>query len=467
MIRKSIFIFLIILINGITNTSPVNLLLTIPQLFIVLYYLITGKLEKAAFWHILFFITSYSYFGDFQGYAEGLTSYNYAKLKFIGPISYSHISSILLFIIVNIKYNNKLSCRSVIFYQFYKLIIFFMVTGFGIGIIGLAFSNYYIEGFIQYGSYIFLIFMHTNILLKLHNTSLKNNFQEIIIQLLTFPQIINFILHLFYPEIIDSTGISLFSILLLPAILVNKTILLNIIGLSFLTLNMIMFGSSGKELIFIVIIAIITFTLSFSKSIKNNYPIRARFIRLTMAMFLLAIPTLTVLFYDNYIISSSNIVYKIYQVETLFNFIFTGTGVEKIAPSPYVRVTSLINILYEGIQNPFKLFFGKGYGGYFQDHFYFFTHLNLSGGGFTDKEILSDHYYTGHDTMVTVPMFNGLVGLFLLLKLVWKCIKFSKYNFLILSAVPFLLLVFYFNTLIGITGVLFLFLGSVALNNYK
>lgn len=468
MVKKIFFISIILLINGITNTTLTNLVVTIPQFCIILFYVITGKINNAVFWHFIFFVTSYTYHGDMYGYSDELEiiSYNYAKLKFLGPISYSHIISLLLLVIVNHK-NKPRSNKIGLFHDFYKLLILFIVTGFGIGLIGMAFSNYYIEGFVIYGSYILILFIHANILIKMIDTPLRKEFSEIIIPILAFAPIVSFLIRQIYPEMIDSTAISLFSVLLLPALLFQKKgTWLNITGLLFLVLNMVEFRTSGKQILFLLIIVTLTFLLSFSKSVKRYFPYRAKLIRVVMFSFIVTIPTIVVIMSQTYG-GSAYIVSKTHQVQTLLNFISFKGGLETIAESPYVRVTSLINILYEGLQNPVKLLFGKGYGGYFEDYFNYFSHINLYQNAFSDKSIASGHFYTGHDTMVTVPMFNGLIGLFLLLRFVWKSIKFSKNNFLILSSVPFLLLTFYFDTLIGVTGVVLLYIGSLNLRNIK
>lgn len=458
--RNNILLFVILLVNGITNVTSANLFLTVPQLCIVFFYIITGKIERAVILHFIFYITSYTYFGDFYGYTYNiqLISYSYAKLKFIGPISYSYIIALLL--LVNTVTNKEKINKDELFYKFYKLLILFMVTGFGMGLIGMAFGKYYIEGIIGYGSYIIILFIHAVILLKMSNTSIREELYNIIIPLLAISPLVNFIIHQIYPYMMDTSVISLFSILLLPALLFQKKrIWINLIGLFFLAYNILQFKTSGKEIIFILIITLITFFLSFIKKIKNDHPVRARVIRIMILLFIVTIPTIVFVIINSYG-GDTLVVAKINQVISLFNFALFKGNVDTIAPSPYVRITSLINIIYEGVRNPITLLFGKGYGGYFQDHFNYFANLDLSRGGFQDKALLYGDYYTGHDTLVTVPMFNGLIGLFFLLKFVWQCIKFSKNNFIILSAILFLFLVFYYNTLIGIFGVLLLFVGS-------
>lgn len=341
-----------------------------------------------------------------------------------------------------------------------------MISGIGFGLVGLFLGKYYIEGFLNYSSYIIVVFIHADILLMMLNTTLKRRFLDIIAPLLALAPVVTFLLHQYNSEFSDSTGIALYSLLLLPALLYQKRIIINIVGLVFVFINMILYGASGKLLIFLIIILVVTIYLSFKNNLITQYPFRAFLIRIIVIIFLILIPAISILISEKYG-GSQFIVSKIHQVKTLNDFIFSQSGVESIAPSPYVRVTSLINILYEGLSNPLVLLFGKGFGGYFQDHFQYFAHLDLSQGGFADKSILTGHFYSGHDTIVTVPMFNGIIGLFLILKLVWVCIFRSHKNYLLLASIPFLLLVFYFDTLIGVTGVLILYLGSGNAIKYK
>jgi hypothetical protein len=460
MINKIVYIFVILLVNGITNTTPANLPLTILQFGFVLYFICTNRIDKAIFWHFIFFITSFTYYGDSSTNIDNIeiVSYNYAKFKLLGPISYSHALAIILMFIVNLKKTNNESNNG-LFSKFYKLIVYFIITGFGIGLLGFIFSNYYLDGVINYGSYIIIIFIHANILLKNNNLFLKNEFNQIIIPLLSILPIVTFILHQINPAIVDSSAASFYSILVLPALLYQKRIILSIVGLFFLFHNMLIYGTSGKSLILLVVLATITLFLSLSKTRKQRFPVRSRLVQLGAFLFIFSIPTLIAIISKTYD-GSSFVLSKIHQVTTLTNFLFLKSGVAMIAPSPFIRVASLINIIYEGLSNPFVLLLGKGYGGYFQDNLHYFSNLILSNGGFSDKAIATGHFYTGHDTIVTVPMFNGLLGLFLIVRLSWSFIKNANINFLSLSAIPFLLLAFYFDSLIGITGVLLLYSGD-------
>jgi len=420
----------------------------------------SNKIEKAIFWHFIFFITSFTYYGDADTMESGLTlvSYNYAKLKFIGSIGYSNIVAIILFALVLFrKHTNK--SKTGPFFQFHKLIRYFLITGFGFGLIGFLFDHYYFEGLKTYGSYIIIIYIHTYILYKINSTILKKDLYEIALPLLVLISICTFLLNMINPEPLGGVSAGFYSFLLIPALLLNKKKLFILIGLFFAIYNSLFFSVSGKSIIMLFLFTIITFFLTFNKNLKASFFYRVIMFRVIVIICVILIPSIALIINENFS-GSTLISSKLYQVRTLMEFIFSLEGLKNVATSPYIRITSFINILYEGIQNPIILLFGKGYGGYFNDHFNFFSGLNLSNGAFSDDAIKSGDYYSGHDSLVTIPMFNGLIGFFLLLKVFVKYIKLSSKNYFALSVIPFLLLAFYHDTLIGVTGVLLLFLST-------
>ena len=213
------------------------------------------------------------------------------------------------------------------------------------------------------------------------------------------------------PELEGGTSAGFYSMLLIPALLFNKKILFVTIGLFFVIYNSIFFSTSGKSLLMLVLFIFFTFLLTYNKNIKALFPNRAKIFRILCTIFFLLIPTI-ILYITNQFGGSAIISSKMWQVKTLMEFIFLGEGLQLIANSPYIRITSLINVLYEGLSNPIILLFGNGYGGYFNDHFNYFSGIDLSKGAFSDIEIMSGDYYSGHDTIVTVPMLNGIIGFY-------------------------------------------------------
>ena len=345
------------------------------------------------------------------------------------------------------------------FYQFYKLVSYLLITGFVIGLMGFTFDHYYLKGLLQYGSYIIIIYIHTYILHKINNNTLRKDLLETVIPLLVLFPICTFLLKLINPELEGGTSAGFYSMLLIPALLFNKKILFVTIGLFFVIYNSIFFSTSGKSLLMLVLFIFFTFLLTYNKNIKALFPNRAKIFRILCTIFFLLIPTI-ILYITNQFGGSAIISSKMWQVKTLMEFIFLGEGLQLIANSPYIRITSLINVLYEGLSNPIILLFGNVYGGYFNDHFNYFSGIDLSKGAFSDIEIMSGDYYSGHDTIVTVPMLNGIIGFYFLFRVLIKYLKLSRKNYIALSAIPFLMLSFYYDTIIGVTGVLLLFVST-------
>lgn len=91
---------IIVLFNLLTIGSPVGIVITVVQYAIVGYLLIRKFYSTALFWHFFFICTGISLvsISGMDG-GETMRLYNYASIKFIGPISLCYILSIVFFII--------------------------------------------------------------------------------------------------------------------------------------------------------------------------------------------------------------------------------------------------------------------------------------------------------------------------------------------------------------------------------
>lgn len=464
---------MIILLNGILNGMPINLIITIPQFLLIFIYVLEKNIDKAVIWHFIFMITSYSIYNiDVDSGTDNITAYNYAKYKIFGPLSYSYLITLILFIYIHLKKNNSISIieyikhNNALFYNYYNIVKYFMFYGLVIGLINVVFSDYYIDGIISYGGYIVIVFLHSYILLNIDGTLVKKYINYIFVDLLLVNVIIDSFINLFFEQSYNTTPLSAYTLLLIPSLLFKGNTIKKISAIALAFYNMINYGTGGKSLILLIIMLFVTLYLTFQKDVNIYNSIKIKFIRFTIILALLFLPAISLYIGDIYG-GESFTVSKMYQVKTLINYIINDNNIYTIAESPYIRISSLQNILYEGIENPYALIFGKGYGGYFTDHYGYFTDIDLSKGAFSDIAIKNRQYYTGHDSLVTIPMFNGMFGLVLIIIYVLKCIKSSKYNYLLISSIPFLLLIFYYNTLIGITGVLLLYSGTLNISNTK
>jgi hypothetical protein len=428
-----------------------------------------GSTNHAIFYHFIFIITSPSLY-EFDFNIETFQSYNYAKLKLFSQLSFSLCLSILIFVISFIKHPQILkNTKKSIFYKLYKFVFIIGLIGTLFGIFGLVFLNYYLDGFIGYFSYIFTIFINISILIYNYSDSLINKFYHNSIILLAAAPIASMLIYIagftrivyFYDSFYTIELGSFFSIILLAGLLYEKKI--GILLLGFICSFIIsMSHTGGKGIFFFIFILIACLFLSNDKHIKQVYKFRTRMFQIGICIFIAFFSSFLLYIYSNdkYILLQN----KIYQFTSMINGVYSN-DMNSISASPYVRIASLKNIMYEHMQNPITLIFGDGYGGYYEDHFGFFNRLESLKSAFSDKSVLEGKYYYAHDTLVTVPFLNGLLGLFLLSYVVFNYIKSTKINFLSLACLPFLLLAFYYNTQIGIAGIMLLFSSEYRMYN--
>ena len=151
---------------------------------------------------------------------------------------------------------------------------------------------------------------------------------------------------------------------------------------------------------------------------------------------------------------------KFTEMASLLNLFF-GKGaflvrIQAIQESPLVRIGEFLNICYQGIRNPLGLVFGLGYGGYFTDQLGIFRNLTLA-GAYSSDVIASGHFNSAHTVYPCALLYNGIIGLFLLLRLGLRCLLKIKWNFLYFAGVLLFCYSFYFNpvTLISCLFVLY------------
>lgn len=454
---KYLVIFIaIILVNTLFLANPVNCLFTIIQYFIVLFFVVKNNLDKAVLWHFLFIMLSFSSQGVtamFEG--DSFSLYDYGSIKLIGPIRISYIINILLLLLLSKRKPNK----EILFYKLYKILSFIMISGVIIGMIGCFFNkNYSFEAFINNGVYVFVVFTSMFILLRVFNKHFTYLVFHLGLCAIMASVIVSFIS--FY---VFGTKSS-YSVYDMPVSAVSAYFApLLIIGIPFIKQKIYVFISiilmflsgmnviSGKGIFVYAfcLMCLLYFVLvdSYTKTLLGKH---YGFIRLFIISL---IPFMAVLI-SHILLSNSMTSFKLNSALSIFS-----GDLDSISASPYIRIASLINIIYEGFINPFTLLFGNGYGGYFRDGMTLFEGLDLSNGAWGDADIQSGNFHSGHDTMITIPLFNGLVGLYLICKIGILYIKRIKYNFLNAVIFLWLFMVFYYNTLFAYIG-LFLLIGA-------
>lgn len=454
---KQIFAFaLLYIINAIVVTNPYGVAFVALQFLFVLYYVINSNLQKAVFWHMIFMITSYSPL-SFSSTEVDMT-YNYFALKLYGPITLSYLFSIII-LLISLKKSIIVFDRNNIFLRMRKY--FYLLGGGGVllGVIGLVFQDYFVEKFVDFTVYITILLIHVELLLRNNKGLLLRKCFEACVPLLIasvvgnlFNYFANIQIAYGVEDTYLSSVISQFVLLLVLAVPVVKNkviVILTIIVSVILTLYI---GSSGKFFTNLVLVGLLYFLrLLSSKQIKH------RAIYSVFTIIIIAAVSTTQIEFEG--LTSG----KYHQFKSLEN-VYRG-DISNIDRSPYIRVASIMNIYKENIENPIYFLIGRGYGGYFQDDLNILRMVNLGNGGFKDEYVMRNKFPTAHSTYATVPLLNGFGGFVLIIILIVmygkRCIKD---NYLGGMALLWLLNMFYFNILIGLVGVFFLFSSEYKIN---
>ncbi len=449
---------MIVVVNIVTIASPLTLLITVPEYLLVIYTLIRGHIRLSVLFHFTFVLLSLSAQGTL-GMFDGMdfSMYNYGTVKLVGPVRACYAMNIVYcFMLLGNRFKIN---RSLLFYKLFKVLLYLCVSASVIGVIGLLFnSGYSINSFIDYGIYAFTVLTSMYILLKIaDNNTIKASYHIALVCMMSgiagsFLCFIfgNVVTHYSVYDIAYRADITLFSTCLLIGIPFIKQ--KGIVWLSLILYGVLLIDSIGGKEVFGLAFALtaLAYLLFVEKSSKNLIRKNDRFLRpMVIIAFLGAVVYLT-----HHMTTDSMAGYKMESAMSMFS-----GDIDSMSRSPYIRVASLINIINEGLSNPLTLLFGNGYGGYFEDKLGLFMGLDLSNGAWKDEVIATGRFTSGHDTIVTVPLFNGLVGLFLVIKICWLYIKRIPQNFMNSVAFFWILLMFYFNTICAMIG-LFCLLGA-------
>ena len=99
---------------------------------------------------------------------------------------------------------------------------------------------------------------------------------------------------------------------------------------------------------------------------------------------------------------------------------------DNLASSPKFRFEEFINIIYEYLEKPQYLFFGKGFGGSMTQHM---TTLDWSGeGAFTFEQFQAGIFIRLHESANIMFLKFGLFGLFFFLRILFICFRNIRHN---------------------------------------
>lgn len=463
LLNKSLYFYIVVaslllFFNSFTLTNNINLVISLPQVFIVIYSIFRGNLSEAVIFHFLFFLTSIS---PTAGLNLGDDIVNYSRLKLFGDVAVHQALSALLAIL---SYNKRQTVKLPFFDLSFKILFYLAFVATCFGILGLFFADYQFKYFIPRFVYIVTVLVNMYILKKNVDHIFLKSAVLISISLLIVTPIISFItfnlgITVSYSvfDVPVFSDVIFFVPILFLAFFYIKNIIHILLPLLFYFVLLIQVGRGGFFLITIFSLIVLCWHVFVNKQYFRKY--RARVISLRFIFIILIVS-----FLGGYLsLSVEGLAeQKMGNLMSLINFI-SGSEIEDIDHSPYIRIAEFLNIINE--ENFFLLIFGKGYGGYFIDNLNLFQNVDLYRGAFSDEVILSGQYTSAHSVYPNALLYNGLIGLFLILYLGIGSIKKTKNSFLAFGGVILFFYSLYFNHLMGSIAIFFLFASELNLNN--
>lgn len=439
--------FLLTFINILTVGKSVGAVFTLTETLIVYFFLFVKRnVSRALFWHMFFLCTAISptLAAGLTEFKFDMTLYDYGSLKFMGPMSISYITTLIIMFLSLRKRKYEYSKEWTVTL---KCFLFLAITGDILGFIGFAFDSWYnFTKFTTYNVYIWMV-IATIVCVRNNNNQLfaKRIFDsinplfcgEIIASAICF-----FVLGFsttygglkqlpFTPDLLYYSPILIIGLLYSKK---NSWIILISI-LVYFSMTSVSLGGKG---VFILLGALLY--ASYVVFLDQKYRIvYANVVHRYRLIFGIGISCIVITIPVILASDSALTRYKIEQALSLFSGDFS-----EIADSPATRVAETANFFANNIDDPVHLLFGMGYGGYFTDELGLFNHLSLL-GGYSKEEMRNGVYASAHDTFSVVPLLNGVVGFIIVMYVGWILLKRIRINYLSYAAVPWILLTFYFN----------------------
>lgn len=454
-IKKCIPFIIIILFNMVTLGKSVNVLLAIPEFMFVFYLLLKGRLDKALFWHIVFYITCIS--ENNVHHLELTQLHSYARIKVIGHVGAADLVSLILLLLSLL--NNRQSKSFVLFGELNKVFSFLFFSAIAIGLVGCLFSDYYFSEFIDKSIYMLFVVVFMNTIVHNDTPYFREKIYESAFPLIWSGSVSAVVSFLFLgvssnyggvDGLVLTPDIAYYSPILVFAFL-NHNKLWAFIGYSCFLFPALT-QSGGKSYLILAV--------SFAAFLWVIYTRPEYFSKKTIYWLKRIVIILIIVF----VVNASSIQLSDYGSVKLQAALSLFGSYDDMNGSPMIRVGTLLNLLYEGLFNPFFLLFGHGYGGYFTDSLKLFEYVPLD-AAWPDEVVNSGRFTSAHDTFASVPLFNGFLGLFLILMMGFKYLKRIPQSVYSFAAVQFLIFTFYFNIQLALIGMIFLYAADIEIND--
>ena len=447
------------IINMLFLESSMNLLLTIPQIIVIFYFIISGNLDRAIIWHLVFVLTAV----DLNTIDDDIEMLSYPAIKLIGPLT---ISYILLGIIWISTLRRKISLPQYsLLYRLRKYLIILLVTSSILGLLGVAIIGYHVKDFIPPFRYMLIAVLLTDIFARLYNDSLLEKCYSFAICLLIASPIVSafsfFILHISYSysvfESFETNSIFILTPSLFIFLMFKLDKKLNYLALFslFCLLILTAIAARGSQYITLAVAFLIMIYLVYINKNHNNL-VGINFFRFFIPFLGIgAFVSGSILLLS---VGDSLAANKLNQFVSLFSILGGGGfSIEEVSTSPYIRIAEILNIIDNGIQNPIGLIIGQGYGAFYTDSLRLFDMLDLSQGAFNDDAISSGKFTTAHSMYPNALLYHGIIGFYFIMKLGILYLKKIPFTPLLFASFVLLLYSLYYNVPLMNACIMFMF----------
>lgn len=466
------FLFCIELANMILMGSNLNMVVTIPQIILVLYYTLSQKLDKALLWHVVFCVTGC----DNNTVDEDVIMVSYPALKLIGPLTISYLLLGFIWIMsLRRKYNlPKIS----MFYELRKLFLLLFVSGTLLGIVGVLFLDFSVQDFIPPFRYMLIAVLYMDVFSRLYTKSFIEKCYLVCVCLLIVTPIATalsfFLLNISYDYSVFDSFVTTPVFVLIPTLILFLIFRVDRMQKTAMIFSLVWYvalgvsAARGSQILSTSIALAIFVWLVYLGEKRNDY------VGISFFKTVLPFIGIGVFFGVSYMLlgvgksMSSNKLDQFVSLFSMFGSIGSGTIVlDGVASSPYIRIAEILNVIDNGLSHPISLLIGQGYGGYYTDSLGLFTGLDMwNSGAFSDAAISSGRYGTAHSMYPNAILFHGLIGFFFILRMGLRYVKNIKYTPLLFAAFSFLLYSLYYNVPLMTICIMMLFASECKLNYY-
>lgn len=458
--QKSIFereylVFFIVLFLTLFNTVNLQrsavLIMSIPQYLLVFYCIIQGEYSKAFLFHAVFVAACVSKGTVIDG---GLSPFLYTQMKVYGPLTFDLIVLVILWL--SVRFNAIAVSKDSLLLRTRNTVLFLLVSASVIGIFGCLCIRFYDWKFLI-SRIIFVgeIFLFIDIFVHVYNERLSKLFALVTLCMIAAAPVASYLSYTVFGvfSYYCNAPIPLYNPIfaLTPCLIIaffqlnNKKLkIISLIGLVFYVLHSLILSRGAQFLDIFVALVLLVYLVYFKRD--NNLQLKS--LKILLPVFILGVLPFAIGAFTS---GSDVSLRKFEQFTSLFS-IFSSSGnrltisMDELGSSPYVRVAEIANIFDEGLHNILALIFGNGFGGYYTDGLGLFAGIDLGGGSFSyDAALLYGRFYNAHGAIPNLLHYNGLIGLFFVLRLAFYYLRRVDKSFLVFAAFVLFVQTFYFD----------------------